>query len=558
MASRPLALGLIALVALVAMLVLVALPRAAANPVGGVAAISAESVHTCLLTPGGGMQCWGENVVGEVGTGAFSLRERFPTDVTGLGSGVAEIAAGSCALLEDTSVKCWGGNTYGQVGDGTTTHRNTPVDVCVEYDAAQQQCLQPLTGVAALGGTSLHTCALMLNSTVKCWGRNEWGQLGDGTVGDGDPFTQDNNRTTAVDVCAVYDETAQQCNELLTGVAMVSVGANYTCAVLTAGTAKCWGSNTAGQLGHGAGGILDPEAQGTPVDVCRVFDVAADECSATQTGLQAIDAALLHTCALTTTGGVKCWGAVDFGALGDNLGCDTDGDFVCHEPVDVVGLQTGVNAVTVGSSHTCALTVAGGVKCWGHNFNPARIGDGGACGFECPVPVDVPALTNDVVQVEAGSIHTCALTEDGAIWCWGGNFYGQLGGAQCCMDTDVSVQVVAGVKPTPTATASPTITATPSTSATRPVTATASATATAKGRGTVAPTTVSPTATVAPGTATPTQAAGAIGLPEAGAGTAAPDEADAVAALVGAAGLALGAGALWRRWSREARKEARR
>ena len=298
---------------------------------------------------------------------------------------VQAIAAGgvhTCAVLASGGVKCWGGNGLGQLGNGISGYdfyETTPVDVSgLSFD------------VQAIAAGEFHTCAALTSGGAMCWGSNYYGQLGDGTTVD---------KNTPVDVSGLSSD-----------VQAIEVGSNHTCALLTSGGMMCWGSNHYGQLGNGISGWDEDET--TPVDVVGL-----------SSGVQAIAAGVYHTCALLTSGGVKCWGNNEYGQLGDGTYDNSP------TPVDVVGLSSGVQAIAAGGEygaigHTCAVLLSGGMKCWGAN-ELGQLGNGTT--DDSSTPVDVVGLSSDVQAIAAGGIHTCAVLASGGVKCWGNNEYGQLG-----------------------------------------------------------------------------------------------------------------------------------
>jgi alpha-tubulin suppressor-like RCC1 family protein len=348
--------------------------------------VIAVSDHTCVVTTGGGVKCWGDNSSGGLGDGTMTASST-PVDVAGLASGVTAIATGdrySCALTSRGGVRCWGYNEFGQLGDGTTTNRTTPVDVA-----------GLASGVSAITARGEHTCALITGG-VKCWGANMNGQLGHGTTaGSGIP----------VDVAG-----------LASGVSAIAVGGEHTCALTSGGGLKCWGWNATGQLGIGT-----TTDSNTPVDVVGLAS-----------GVSAIAAGGRHTCALMTAGGVSCWGYNEFGQLGD--GTTTDSPM----PVAVAGLPRSVGAITTGGNFSCALKTDGGVICWGLN-GVGQLGDGTYT--DSPAPVDATGLASGVKAIAAGYYHICGITRDGGVTCWGGNESGQLG-----IGTTVESPTMTGVK----------------------------------------------------------------------------------------------------------------
>lgn len=285
-----------------------------------------------------------------------------------------QVAAGglhSCALMSGGGVKCWGANVRGALGNGSASNSSRPVDV-----------------VGLSGGTAIaaghydYSCAAA-STGVKCWGDNQRGQLGNGST--------------------TYSRTPVDVVGLGSGVRAIAAGLGHACALTSGGGVKCWGGNGTGQLGNGT-----QTASSTPVDVVGL-----------SSGVRAIAAGANHSCALMSSGGVKCWGGNYNGELGNG-----GSPLISRGPVDVVGLTSGVVAISSYFEHTCAVTGEGAVKCWGFN-REGELGNGAQ--ILSKTPVGVVGLSSGVRAIAAGYSHTCALTSGGAVKCWGDNHYGALG-----------------------------------------------------------------------------------------------------------------------------------
>jgi alpha-tubulin suppressor-like RCC1 family protein len=369
-------------------------PTAATAVPSSALQVAAGSSYTCALTTGDGVKCWGLNNDGQLGNGSTISQSLVPVSVSGLRSGVTAIAAGgdhTCALTTGGGVKCWGGNSTGELGNGSTSNSRTPVDV-----------VGLSSGVTAITAGFYHTCALSIGGGVKCWGQGLSRQLGNGSL---------SNSATPVDVVG-----------LTSGVTAIAAGLSLTCAVMSGGSVKCWGADGWGALGNGSGTSVNV----TPIDVAGLGSAVS-----------AITAGSNHTCALTTGGGVKCWGANYEAQLGNGLISNHS-----DTPVDVVGFSSGVTAITAGGYHTCALSIGGDVKCWGHNWF-GDLGDGSET--DRSSPVDVIGLTSGVSAIAAGFTHTCALMSGGGVKCWGENANGELGnGSKANSSAPVDVFFSAG------------------------------------------------------------------------------------------------------------------
>lgn len=295
----------------------------------GVTAISAGAMtaysHTCAIQAGA-LKCWGQNAQGQLGDGTTTDR-RTPAVVSGLGSGVTAVSTGyttNCAL-QSGGVKCWGINEYGQVGDGTNENRTIPVAVAGMGSG--------VTYLASAGGT--HNCAIQAGA-LKCWGRNSYGQLGDGT---------NTHRNTPVGVIG-----------LGSGVISVVGGTSHTCSLQTFQNSGqgvlCWGANSVGQLGDAF--MVDTAYEPTPV-----IGLTA--------GVTALSGTANHNCAIQA-GALKCWGSNSSGQLGDGSTVNS------ATPRAVPGLSSGVTAVAAGHASTCVLQNSE-AKCWGAN-NWGQLGTG--------------------------------------------------------------------------------------------------------------------------------------------------------------------------------------
>jgi len=329
--------------------------------------IAAGFQHTCALV-NGGVQCWGQGSSGQLGTGS-TASSLYPVAVQGLSSGVQAIASGNdftCALTNG-AVKCWGNNGNGQLGN---TASATPVSAPVQ--------VQGLTsGVQSISAGSKHACAVV-NGAAQCWGLNSDGQLGNGTI-----------NSSAVPVAVTG---------LSTGVQALALGVSFSCAIVNGG-AQCWGINSSGQLGN-----TFTASSSTPGAV-----------SGLTAGVQFIATGSNHGCAVIN-GAAQCWGSNSNGQLGTGSVTAT----TSLTPVAVSGLTSGVQNISAGGSHSCAV-VNGAIQCWGYNFS-GQLGNG----LTTQIPSPVSAGLTGVTALASGINHNCAVA-NGIIQCWGQNTYGQLG-----------------------------------------------------------------------------------------------------------------------------------
>ena len=363
--------------------------------------VGAGETHSCAIHFGGTLSCWGFNAGGPLGNGnMLTVFSTSPASVVNIGNGFALSGgfAHTCGLMTDGTVWCWGDNEYGQLGNGgTSQYSYTPLKV---WDS---------TGSKVIAAGGWHGCTALRDGSTWCWGKNDYGQLGNGT-------TINSPSPVAVASGAVNAKA-------------IGGGGSHTCAVAYDSTVWCWGKNESGQLGDGTN-----TNNAAPVQVSGLVgakDVTASCCSGKHE----------HSCALMWDGTVMCWGQNEAGELGapsvksDKLPASCSGD-CSNKPVMANGI-TGAIAVTAGELHTCALLGDGTVWCWGDNMN-GELGDNGNVSIDTREGVDVttsddnyqPAQVKGIsgaIAIAARGFHTCAVIQDGTVWCWGMNEMGQLG-----------------------------------------------------------------------------------------------------------------------------------
>jgi alpha-tubulin suppressor-like RCC1 family protein len=452
---------------------------------------------SCLLTTTNQVECWGGNASGQVGIGSGASVIATPTALTSLGTSVAGLSAGgmhACAVLSTGAVKCWGANQACQVGDGTQTNRSAPVavmnmstGVASVSNGEQHSCALKTdgsvkcwginvdgelgtgaggfcwyggstpagltAGVAGLytsSGSHSH-CARMSDDSVRCWGQNHGAQLANGTSD-----------------LLVTPQTIPA----FAGAATIAVGRLSACLLTENGGVQCSGAGTSLGIGDGGDEILS-----TPTPVlgwsngaasldgsCIVTSGGAVRCRGTTTGetpqygahndystvrsLPVIPTGLgtgisriadsgEHRCALTSGGGVKCWGDSWSGEVGTNVFSDS-----VWQPANVSGMSSGVARVAIGVDHSCAILNSGALRCWGNNMF-GQVGDNSTTNRG--TPVSVPGMSSAVSDVSVGRFHTCALKTSGLVYCWGYNNAYQLTNTVSYYGTAKTPQLMTGL-----------------------------------------------------------------------------------------------------------------
>jgi len=274
---------------------------------------------TCALRTTGALFCWGQNAFGQVGDGTTTNRTT-PTPVVGLDSGVREYViedSHSCVITDTGALKCWGRNNFGALGDGTTTDRTVPTQV-----------IGLTSGVKSVAISTFSTCALLENGSVRCWGKNDFGQVGDGTTTD---------RTVPTQVTG-----------LTSGVKFIGKGPSHACALLSTNQVSCWGRNQDGEIGDSSFNIQNfrssPSAvSGQPSNVIALVVTGAGGCI------------------ISNLGAVSCWGNNERGTIGDGTRTNR------KTATQVSGLTTGFSKFFYRGEGLCAPKNTGSMFCWGPN-----------------------------------------------------------------------------------------------------------------------------------------------------------------------------------------------
>jgi alpha-tubulin suppressor-like RCC1 family protein len=395
--------------------------------------IAAGRDHTCAIVEGGSVKCWGLNTFGQLGIGSTALRgaaagtmsNALPTVSLGRGLTAKALAGGqshTCAILSNNLVKCWGANDVGQLGVGDTLARGTGANQM--GDNLPYVDLGLGRTAKALAAGNHFTCAILDTNQLKCWGQNNFGQLGvEDTLSRGDQATEMGDALPTVFLGAGRTVTA------------VNAGPSYACALLDTGDVKCWGSNFSGELGLGHTQIMgDQEGE---MAALPIVDLGTG-LKAKAIGVGGGPMGGGTTCALiTSTNQVKCWGEGYWGQFGNGVpgGRGTaPGQMGNAMPAINLGTGVTVQGIYVAGDFVCAhLATSNQVKCWGNNgAGQLGLGDlnhrGDAAGeMGDSLPLVALGTGRSVRALDLGMGHSCAILDNNQVKCWGYAVNGALG-----------------------------------------------------------------------------------------------------------------------------------
>lgn len=398
-------------------------------PSEAVTDLQSRGGRSCALRSDGTLKCWGKNSLGQLGLGDLQHRGdkpgqmglSLPALAFGAGARVRSFGLGfehACAVLDDGRVKCWGSNYAGQLGVGDLLGRgplpNQMGDALPAVNLGTGR-----TAKMVVAGTG-HSCAILDNNTLKCWGQNAVGQLGLGDAKDRGGAAGDMGDALPV-VDLGTGRTAKA----------IAAGEAHTCAILDDDSLKCWGLGNNGRLGRSDG---DTSQRGNEAGEMGDALLAID--LGTGRHAVAVGAGKEHTCAVLDNGTLKCWGKGTSGQLGQGNGAEIGnqnnemGDKLT--PADLGAGRT-VKRLATGWEHNCVLLDDNLLRCFGANaegqLGPTTSSPWGNQANEmgANLPIVMLGAGRTAMIVTAGEEHTCALLDDGRVKCWGKNDLGQLG-----------------------------------------------------------------------------------------------------------------------------------
>lgn len=385
--------------------------------------------HTCAILDNGATKCWGYNGSGELGLGHTVSRGSSPAD---MGDNLPPVSLGTnrsalslslagyhtCAKLDDLSLKCWGANNAGQLGIGTASNVGGTNGQMGDLLAVTE--LGTTRTVAEIATGYNHTCALLDDGSIKCFGNNSNGQLGLGhTTARGDGSFE------MGDLLKTITPPVRTPSNLVTD---ISIGNDFGCAVVDA-KVRCWGKNNYGQLGIG-----DKQSRGDHAFEMGTYLPEVD--LGTSASPVSVKTGESHACALLDNGTIKCWGYNAFGQLGlgdTSSRGDATGEMGDNLPVVDIGSGRTITELSLGFGSTCALLDNNTVKCWGYNGygqlgagNTNNVGDQAGEMGDSLATIDL-GTGKTATSIVTSGVHSCAILSDNTIKCWGYNGFGQLG-----------------------------------------------------------------------------------------------------------------------------------
>ena len=322
--------------------------------------------HICAITTDPSLVCWGHNSMGQLGQIRTEVEASMKPLVVDLPAAPLDVSVDelhSCAVLVDGSVWCWGSNSFGQLGNGATENSDTPVKV-------ENLPIKPT--LVAAGST--HTCVLSEESGAYCWGNNEFDQIGE-KVGESMVIRP---HKVAGSSPGVYIEAGQ----------------DHTCAIALKRNVECWGAYWEGQLGTGDMG----NKFGKPVSPAGIDNPVVS-----------LAVGRDHACASLAGGKLFCWGDDRGGQIGSGN----------RRSLESVVAPSGFSDVDLGAANTCAVALTQKLYCWGAYWKTATSSEPSL------TPTVVEQIDSPVADIAMGLSHRCALGTDGRVWCWGSNGHGE-------------------------------------------------------------------------------------------------------------------------------------